>query len=120
MAKIMIVDDSEFMRNVLRDILKKTNHGEFVEASSGKEALEKYESEKPDLVLLDIIMEEPSGIQVLRTLKKKHPQANIVMVSAVGQEKMIEEAKQLGVIEYVVKPFKEEQIKEAVAKALGK
>lgn len=116
MAKILIADDSQFMRTQVKDILTEAGYNELVEASDGKEALEMYESEKPDLVLLDIIMPDVDGIAVLKKIGKE---AKIVVVSAVGQEKMVDEAKELGALDYIVKPFDVEQVLEAVKKVLG-
>lgn len=112
--KILIADDSIFMRNVLKDILSKEGH-ELIEAENGKETLEKFNIDKPDLVLLDIIMPEVDGIEVLRRIGKA---AKIVVISAVGQEKMVEEAKNLGALDYIVKPFDNAKVLEAVANAL--
>lgn len=108
--KILIVDDSKFMRNVLLDILSKGNH-DLIEAENGKIALEKYQAEKPDIVLLDIIMPEMDGMEVL---KKIGQQAKVIVISAVGQEKMVEEAKSLGALNYIVKPFDNEKVLEVI------
>jgi two-component system, chemotaxis family, chemotaxis protein CheY len=115
MAKILIAEDSQFMRGVLSDLLKEANH-EVVEAENGVEALEKYASQKPDLVLLDIIMPEKDGIDVLKEIDKS---AKVIVISAVGQEKMVGEAKNLGALDYIVKPFENDKVKEAIAKILG-
>lgn len=112
--KILIAEDSSFMRNVLKDILSEQGH-DLIEAANGKETLEKYDVEKPDLVLLDIIMPEVDGMEVLRKIGRT---AKIVVISAVGQEKMIEEAKKLGALDYIVKPFDNDKVLEAVKKAL--
>lgn len=113
--KILIVDDSMFMRKILKDILSKEGHN-IIEAENGAECLAKCDSEKPDLVLLDIIMPEVDGIEVLKKIGKL---AKIVVISAVGQEKMVEEAKSLGALDYIVKPFDNEKVIEAVKKVLG-
>lgn len=115
MAKILIADDSQFMRTSLKDILKKESH-EIIESADGKEAIEKFEADKPDLVLLDIIMPEVDGMEVLKKIGKK---AKIIVISAVGQEKMVNEAKELGALDYIVKPFKNEKVLEIVKKVLG-
>jgi two-component system, chemotaxis family, chemotaxis protein CheY len=113
MSKILIAEDSQFMRNVLKDIL---SDYKIVETSNGKEALEKYQSEKPDLVLLDIIMPEVDGIEVLKSIGKE---AKVIVISAVGQEKMVEEAKNLGALDYIIKPFENEKILEKIKEVLG-
>ena len=117
MSKILIAEDSTFMRKVLSDILVKAGFGDLVEAEDGKKALEKFNSEKPDLVLLDIIMPEMDGIAVLKEIMPKG--ARVLVVSAVGQDDMIKQAKELGVNGYIVKPFEETQVIEEVKKILG-
>ena len=115
MAKILIADDSQFMRTNLKDILKGEGH-EIIESADGKEALEKFEAEKPDLTLLDIIMPEVDGMEVLKKIGKE---AKIIVISAVGQEKMVDEAKNFGALDYIVKPFENEKVLEIVKKVLG-
>ena len=117
MAKILIADDSQFMRKVLSDLLTKNGYTDQVEATNGKEALEKFASEKPDLVLIDIIMPEKDGLAVLKEIV---PQGcNAIVISAVGQEDMMNQAKEAGAKGYIVKPFDEAQVLEEVKKALG-
>jgi two-component system, chemotaxis family, chemotaxis protein CheY len=113
--KILIAEDSQFMRGVLKDIFSKEGH-ELIEAENGNEALGKFEKEKPDIILLDIIMPEVDGIEVLKKIGK---QAKIIVISAVGQEKMVDEARDLGAVDYIVKPFENEKVLETVKKVLS-
>ena len=113
--KILIADDSQFMRKVLKDILQDAGYTDLVECADGKECMAKYASEKPDLILLDIIMPEVDGIAVLKEIGKV---AKILVISAVGQEKMVEEAKNLGALDYIVKPFDNNKVLEAVRAVL--
>ncbi len=117
--KILVADDSLFMRMTLRNNLPEEY--EIVEADSGAEALEQFQKEKPDLVLLDIVMSqgEEEGIRVLKEIMKNNPQAQIVMITAVGQEAIIEECKKLGAKDYIVKPFDEKLVNETVEKYLS-
>jgi len=117
MAKILLADDSSFMRKVLTDILTKNGFTELVEASNGTEAIEKFASEKPDLCLLDVIMPETDGIEVLKDIIPKGGKA--IMVSAVGQDEMIEKATAAGASGYIVKPFDEKQVIDEMNKVLG-
>jgi len=105
--KILIIDDSAFMRKVLRDIFESAGYSSFIEASNGREGIEKFKSEHPDFVFLDMIMPEVNGMDVLREIGKE---AKIIVVSAVGQQEMITEAKSLGALDYVVKPFDRDQV----------
>lgn len=118
MPKILIADDSQFMRKMLKDILTKAGFTDLIEAGDGNEALDKYEEEKPDLVLLDIIMPDVDGLGVLKELGKADAVRKVIVVSAVGQEKMKEKAKDLGVRYYIVKPFQEKEVVEMVKKVL--
>ncbi|MFA5993572.1 MAG: response regulator [Parcubacteria group bacterium] len=116
MAKILISDDSQFMRKILSDILTKNGFDNIIEAVNGEQALEKFKTEKPDLMLLDVIMPEKDGIEVV---KEVVPQgAKVIMVSAVGQDDMIKQAKDLGVLGYIIKPFEEKQVIDEVKRAL--
>jgi len=114
--KILLADDSAFMRKILKDILVGMGFSSFVEAGDGKEAIAQFEAEKPGLVLLDVIMPQMDGIEVLKAIGQK---ANVIIVSAVGQEQMIEEAKGHGAKGYIVKPFDKKQVEEEVKKVLG-
>ena len=115
--KIMLVDDSAFMRKVLRDIFESAGYTNFIEASNGNEAIKKFREEKPDFIFLDVIMPDVNGMDVLREIGKE---AQVVVVSAVGQKEMIDQAKQLGALDYVVKPFDRDQVLEKAQKYLNK
>ena len=118
MKKILIADDSLFMRKILKDILSSVY--EITEADSGDKALRQFKKEKPDLVLLDIIMPagEEEGLRVLQEIMENAPAAKVVMITAVGQDAIIEECKKLGARDYIVKPFDETRILEIVKKCL--
>jgi len=115
--KILIVDDSAFMRKVLRDIFESAGYTNFLEAGNGKEAVEQWKKERPDAVFLDIIMPEMNGMDVLKEIGSE---AKVVVVSAVGQKEMIAEARSLGALDYVVKPFDRDQVLEKLEKYFGK
>ena len=119
MAKILIVDDSLFMRKMLRDIL--SDKYEIVEAESGSKAQRQIEKEKPDLIFLDIIMPEgeEEGMRVLKRVIKAKPTARIVMITAVGQDTVVEECKRLGAADYIIKPFDKEKVIKTAEKYLG-
>ena len=117
--KILIADDSLFMRSILRDIL--SDKYEIVEASNGLETEKQFKEEKPDLTLLDIIMPEgeEEGIKVLQKIGKDNPKSRVVMITAVGQDTIIEECKKLGAVDYIVKPFDRKDVIRVVQKYLG-
>jgi len=117
--KILIADDSLFMRGILRDIL--SGKYKIVEAATGSEAKQQFKEEKPDLTLLDIIMPEgeEEGIKVLEKIVKSNPKVKVVMITAIGQDSIIEECKRLGAVDYIVKPFDREEVINTVQKYLS-
>jgi two-component system chemotaxis response regulator CheY len=122
MAKIMIVDDSKFMRKMLADILTEEGHQIVGEAENGREATELYDMLKPDLVTLDIIMpevEEVDALSVLREIIGKNPEAMVIMVRAMGQEEVVAECMDAGAKDFVVKPFRPSDVAGVVKKVLG-
>lgn len=119
MSKIMIVDDAAFMRSVIKGILEAGGYTDTCEAGDGDTALYMFTKEKPDLTILDITMPNQSGIETLKKMLALDPQAKAIMCSAIGQEKQIVEAIQAGAIDYIVKPFKPEQMIRSINKILG-
>jgi two-component system chemotaxis response regulator CheY len=116
MAKIMIVDDAAFMRITIKNMLKKSVHEVVGEDENGKVAIERYKALMPDIVTMDITMPEMDGLQALREILGINPGANVIMVSAMGQEAMVREAIMSGAKGFIVKPFKEEGILSAIDK----
>ena len=89
-ARLMIVDDTLFMRRMLRDLLVSQGYELVAEARNGREAVENYEQTLPDLVIMDITMPEMDGIQAARAILQAHPKARIVICSALGQNEPLE------------------------------
>jgi CheY-like chemotaxis protein len=117
-AKILVVDDSGWARRVLRQTLEPLGH-EVVEASSGLGGLEAYSMQSPDLVLLDLTMEDMGGLQVLEQLRALHPQARVIVVSADIQRSTSREASAAGAFRFLGKPAEPEELIEAVNAALA-
>ncbi len=116
--KILVTDDAMFMRHMLKSLLIANKFTVF-EATNGQEALDAYASIQPDLVLMDITMPVLDGIAATRAIRSQHPDAKIVMCSAMGQKNMVVEAIQAGAKDFVVKPFQPEQVLNCVKKHLG-
>ena len=119
MAKIMLVDDAAFMRMMVKDALTKAGYTDLIEAQDGAEAVEKFNAENPDLVFMDITMPNKDGLEALKEIKAAHPNANIVMCSATGQEAMVIEAIKSGAKDFIVKPFKPDRIMKTVSSIVG-
>lgn len=115
--RILLVDDAVFMRMKLKDILEKNGYEVVAEAQSGVEAIEKYKSEIPDLVTMDITMPEMDGVTALKKIKEFDPKAKVIMCSAMGQQSMVMDAIQAGAIDFIVKPFDNDRVIESLNKA---
>lgn len=113
---VLIVDDAVFMRMKLRDLLEKNGYQILGEAQNGVEAIEKYKTNKADIVLMDIIMPEMDGIEAIKRIKKIDPKAQIIVCSAMGQQSIVMEAIHEGAIDFIVKPFNTGRVLEALEK----
>jgi two-component system chemotaxis response regulator CheY len=110
MKKVLIVDDAAFMRVSIKNMLSKNGYEIVGEAENGKVAIQKYQELSPDIVTMDITMPEMDGLTSIKKILEAHPSANIVMISAMGQESMVREAVLSGAKGFIVKPFKEEAL----------
>lgn len=119
MARVMIVDDAMFMRVTLKNILTKEGHEVVAEAQNGEEAVARYAETKPDVVTMDITMPKMDGISAVKAIMAEHPEARIVMCTAMGQKNMVMEAIQAGAKDFIVKPFQPERVIEGIAKVVG-
>ena len=119
MARILVVDDAAFMRKMVTDALTKGGHEVIGEAGNGAEAVQQYQTLKPDLTTLDITMPEKDGLSALRDIMAMDPSAKVIMCSALGQESKVLESIKLGAKDFVVKPFQVDRVLDAVVKALA-
>ena len=116
---ILIVDDASFMRSMIRDIFAR---GPFViagEAENGEEAIRLYQSLRPQLTTMDIVMPQMDGITALREIMRLDPAAKVVMCSALGQEALIAEAIEAGASDFIVKPFHPGRVLKVAQSVLG-
>lgn len=116
--RVLVVDDSIFMRTIISNILVENDMEVAGEAENGQIAVEKYKELKPDLVTMDIIMPEMSGIDAVREILAIDPNAKIVMCSALGQKALVGDALNAGAIDFLVKPFNPTRVVETLAKVL--
>jgi two-component system chemotaxis response regulator CheY len=117
--RVLIVDDAVFMRNMIRDIFSSGGYEVVGEAAHGIEAIEKYRTLKPDLTTMDIVMPYKSGIEATREIVRGDPKAVVVICSALGQESLVMEAIEAGAADFIVKPFRAEDVLTVVKKVLG-
>ncbi len=118
-ATILVVDDAKFMRLTLGNMLASSGHAVVGEAENGLIAVEKYRELQPDLVTMDITMPEMNGIEAVKEILEEFPQAKVIMCSAMGQQKVVVEAIEAGAKDFVVKPFDEVRVDEAIKRVLG-
>jgi two-component system chemotaxis response regulator CheY len=117
---VLIVDDAVFMRNMLKDIFAAGGDFQIVgEAANGVEAVEKHKELKPNLTTMDIVMPFKSGIEATKEILLENSKAVIVMCSALGQESLVMEAIEAGAADFIVKPFKAEDVLAVVRKVMG-
>ena len=114
MMSALIVDDAEIVRVTLRIILTKNGYGVIHEASNGNEAIELFKAHSPDLVTLDVTMDEVDGVVALKEIMQINPKAKVLMVSAIGQDVVVKDSIKTGAGGFIVKPFTEQQIIEAL------
>jgi len=118
--KIMLVDDSNFARNMLKDILTKQGYDIVGEARNGREAVELYDQIKPDLVTMDIAMPELDGVDALNKILAANPAARIIIISSANSREIVKHAVQDGALDFVVKPFTKNRLLKAIDKALAR
>lgn len=119
-ARVLIADDASFMRQMIREIIEPEGYEVVGEATNGIEAVEQFEALNPDIVTMDIVMPKRSGIDAVKGILAKHPDAKVVMCSALGQETLVMEALQAGARDFIVKPFKPDSVISTLAKILEK
>ncbi|MFF2752976.1 response regulator [Psychrobacillus sp. NPDC058041] len=110
MPTVLVVDDAVFMRATIKRMLENHQFEIIGEAANGKEAIEKYRELVPDVVTMDITMPGMTGIEAVKAIISEFPEAIIVMVTALGQQKLIVEAIENGAKDFITKPFNPEQI----------
>ena len=120
MASILIADDSDAIRLVLRDIVEIGKHTVVGEAIDGADTIEKYPQLKPDLLLLDLAMPKKDGLTVIYEIMEMDPKAKIILITAADNIKIIDKCLEGGAKTYIDKPFEFEQVLKIIDKILKK
>lgn len=118
-VRVLIVDDALFMRSMIRDIFSREGFEVVGEAENGAEAVRLTRELKPDLITMDIVMPVMDGITALQQIVQADGRANVVMVSALGQESLIAEAIEAGARDFIVKPIHASRVLKVVQSVLG-
>ncbi|HBZ72699.1 MAG TPA: two-component system response regulator [Deltaproteobacteria bacterium] len=119
-GRVLVADDAAFMRQMIREILEAEGLEVVGEAVDGVEAIDQFSKLHPDLVTMDIVMPRRSGIDAVKGILELDPQARVVMCSALGQETLVMEALQAGARDFIVKPFKPDNVIATLTKVLEK
>jgi len=118
--KVLVCDDSLLIRRQLKDALEKLGGVEVYEASNGEEAVEIYKENFPELVLLDLVMPVLNGLDCLKQIKEIDDNASVVMITSTGTKENLRKALELGAIDFIQKPWKEEQLISALSRIKGR
>lgn len=117
MLKILIVDDSLAIRIKMKNFVEKLGHSIIGEAKDGKEAISKYNELQPDLVTMDISMPGLNGVDALKEIMNiSDNQANVIMITANGQDGIVKDALLSGAKGYILKPISEEKLQDSIGK----
>ncbi|MEM3401848.1 MAG: response regulator [Candidatus Hadarchaeales archaeon] len=120
MAKIMAVDDEPDILSLIKKILERAGH-QVITCISGKEFLQKFRMEKPDLVLLDVMMPEMDGWDVYREIRKINRNQKVAFLTALDVPPRIKEGiKQFGAMDYISKPFEPDELVKKIDGFLAK
>ncbi len=119
-TSVLIVDDDPAIGQMLRVMLSRGDYAVVGEAYNGTDAVRQFDELSPDVVLLDIMMSGPDdGLSTLEKILGKHPQARMVMCSALSNKEVMHQAFKLGAWDYLVKPFTPDQVRAAIDRAVA-
>lgn len=116
---VLIVDDSMFIRTVIKGVLENAGYEIVGQAADGETAIDLAIDLEPDIITLDNILPDMVGIDILKVFIEEELDSKVIMISAVGQDSVIKEGLELGAVDYLVKPFTNDQLLEVVNKVAG-
>jgi two-component system chemotaxis response regulator CheY len=108
--RVLIIDDSLFMRTIIKDTLEREGFSIVGQASTGEQGVRLAFELQPDYVTLDIVLPDMIGTDILKVFKDEGLQSKVMLISAVGQDSVINEGLKLGALAYIQKPFTPEQL----------
>jgi two-component system chemotaxis response regulator CheY len=115
---VLVVDDSIYMRSLIKTSLTEAGYEVVGEAQTGETAIDQALELNPDLITLDNILPDMMGFEILKVLKEQGVTSKVIMVSAVGQQTVVNKGIELGAADYIVKPFTSEGLIEVVNKVM--
>lgn len=117
--KVLIVDDAPYIRDVLRHIIKRGGHEVVGEAEDGVQAVQMATELKPDLIIMDIVMPQKSGVQATKEIMEILPETKVIACSTVDQDNMLMKVMEAGAVEYIKKPFHALEVIKIIDKVFG-
>jgi two-component system chemotaxis response regulator CheY len=117
-VKILIVDDNDLMRTLLRGILRNEEYHIIGEARNGAVALEFVERDKPDLICMDVMMPEMDGLEALQSIKSTNPEIIVIMITGNPSKENVQESIKGGANGFIIKPFNAAKVLDTLKKAL--
>ncbi|MEE1009764.1 MAG: response regulator [Agathobacter sp.] len=118
MVTALVVDDSKLMRDFISNTLSRSGYS-IIHATNGLEAIDRYRNNPVDVVVLDIVMDEADGLEALKGIREYDPHAKVVMCSSMSYKLLVLEAVKMGASDFIAKPFKTEDLLEAVNKCVS-
>ena len=116
--RVMVVDDDSSMRMSCKQMLVEGGY-DVAEAATGIEAISVYKESQPDMVLMDITMPKMDGLTALKEIKVMDPNAKVAMTAVMGQQALVMVALKLGAVDFMIKPFGQEEVLGTIKRALG-
>jgi two-component system, chemotaxis family, chemotaxis protein CheY len=114
--KVLVIDDSLYMRTLIKDALTAAGYEIVGMAGTGESGIDMAFEFQPDIITLDNILPDMLGIDILKVFKEEDVKSKVVMISAVGQQSVVDEGIKLGAKDYIVKPFTSEQLVDCLKK----
>ena len=103
--KVLIVDDQALIRMLIKNILVKAGYNNIYEAESGRQAIESYNENKQDVIIMDIVMADISGKGAIRAIIESNPNANIIVCTSILDNDFLEDVRNMGINFFIYKPF---------------
>lgn len=116
---ILIIDDNKFLADALTELTLRPSGYRVVHADNGQSGLEMVTIHKPDVIMLDMNLPGLTGLEVLADLRQKHSQTPVIFMTMFGSENLAVEAFRLGAVDYLAKPFSDEDVEQAILRALS-
>ena len=117
MNKVLVVDDAAFARRQTRSILERVGFN-VVEATNGEDAITLFDSFAPDIALMDLTMPRMGGLEAIKAIRVKHPNAKVIVITVVDQLDVLRKARDAGALDVIIKPYNEDRLLRSIRDGL--